>query len=49
MTRLMRWLVPDQALTWEHRCFAWRFQLPECTYWFMYAGGLDIGYIRVTP
>lgn len=50
MTRLLRRLIPDEALTWKHRCIAWRFDpYNGCVFRFMYAGGLDTGYIEVRP
>lgn len=50
MTALMRWLVPDRALTWEHRPVAWRFDPYDgCHVVTMLAGGLDVGRIEKTP
>lgn len=50
MIPVLRWLIPDRALTWEHKCIASRFDpYNGCAYHLMYAGGLDIGYIRTIP
>lgn len=50
MTRFLRWLIPDKALTWEHRCVAWRFDpYNGCAFHLMHAGGLDTGFIEVIP
>lgn len=42
---MLKWIIPDKALTWQHRCVAWRLDACNGMPHFMYNGGLDIGYI----
>lgn len=42
---MLKWIIPDKALTWQHVCIAWRLDACNGTPHLMFSGGLDQGYI----